>query len=119
MLLPGSPGEVLLTQARVRSSSQKDEQGTGCRPVGATNNGSRQEDDPRRKHLRERKLAVAEKNGVPRQRMTELLSETLFSSVIYRGYGDLIARHAYEPAGFRLSLGWKDNQLVLDIADEA
>jgi 3-hydroxyisobutyrate dehydrogenase-like beta-hydroxyacid dehydrogenase len=64
-------------------------------------------------------FTLAEKNGVSRQRMTELLSETLFPGVIYRGYGDLIARHAYEPAGFRLSLGWKDIQLVLDIADES
>jgi 3-hydroxyisobutyrate dehydrogenase-like beta-hydroxyacid dehydrogenase len=64
-------------------------------------------------------FTLAEKNGIPRVKMAELLSETLFSSVIYRGYGDLIARQAYEPAGFRLNLGWKDIRLVLQIAAES
>jgi 3-hydroxyisobutyrate dehydrogenase-like beta-hydroxyacid dehydrogenase len=64
-------------------------------------------------------FTLAEKSGISRLKMAELLSETLFSSVIYRGYGDLIARHAYEPAGFRLNLGWKDIRLVLQIAAES
>jgi 3-hydroxyisobutyrate dehydrogenase-like beta-hydroxyacid dehydrogenase len=64
-------------------------------------------------------FTLAEKNGIPRQKMAELLAETLFSSVVYRGYGDHIARHDYEPAGFRLNLGWKDIRLVLQIAAES
>jgi 3-hydroxyisobutyrate dehydrogenase-like beta-hydroxyacid dehydrogenase len=64
-------------------------------------------------------FTLAEKNGIPRQKMAELLSETLFSGVVYRGYGDLIARHAYEPAGFRLVLGWKDIRLILQLAAES
>ena len=50
--------------------------------------------------------------------MAELLSETLFSGVAYKGYGDHVARHEYEPAGFRLRLGWKDVRLVLQLAQE-
>jgi 3-hydroxyisobutyrate dehydrogenase-like beta-hydroxyacid dehydrogenase len=64
-------------------------------------------------------FTLAEKNGIPRERMADLLSETLFASVVYRGYGDHVARHAYEPAGFRLTLGWKDVQLVLKVAAES
>jgi 3-hydroxyisobutyrate dehydrogenase-like beta-hydroxyacid dehydrogenase len=64
-------------------------------------------------------FTLAEKNGIPRQKMAELLSETLFSSVVYRGYGEHIAQHAYQPAGFRLSLGWKDIRLMLEIAAES
>jgi 3-hydroxyisobutyrate dehydrogenase-like beta-hydroxyacid dehydrogenase len=64
-------------------------------------------------------FTLAEKNGIPRQKMAELLSETLFSSVVYRGYGDHVARHAYDPAGFRLVLGWKDIRLMLQIAAES
>ncbi len=50
-------------------------------------------------------FTLAEKEGIPRLKMAELLSETLFSSIVYKGYGDFVARHQYEPAGFRLRLG--------------
>jgi 3-hydroxyisobutyrate dehydrogenase-like beta-hydroxyacid dehydrogenase len=64
-------------------------------------------------------FTLAEKEGIPRLKMAELLSETLFSSVVYKGYGDFVARHQYEPAGFRLRLGWKDVRLVLQVAQES
>ena len=64
-------------------------------------------------------FTLAEKEGIPRLKMAELLSETIFSSVVYKGYGDFVARHQYEPAGFRLRLGWKDVRLVLQVAQES
>jgi 3-hydroxyisobutyrate dehydrogenase-like beta-hydroxyacid dehydrogenase len=64
-------------------------------------------------------FTLAEKNGISRAKMAELLSETLFSSVVYKGYGDHIAHHSYEPAGFQLTLGWKDIRLVLQTAAES
>jgi 3-hydroxyisobutyrate dehydrogenase-like beta-hydroxyacid dehydrogenase len=64
-------------------------------------------------------FTLAEKAEIPRLKIAELLSETLFSGVAYRGYGDLVARHQYEPAGFRLRLGWKDLRLVLQVAQES
>ncbi len=64
-------------------------------------------------------FTLAEKEGIPRLKMAELLSETLFSSVVYKGYGVFVARHQYEPAGFRLRLGWKDVRLVLQVAQES
>ena len=63
-------------------------------------------------------FTLAERNEIPRAKMAELLSETLFSGVVYKGYGDHVARHEYEPAGFRLRLGWKDVRLVLQLAQE-
>jgi 3-hydroxyisobutyrate dehydrogenase-like beta-hydroxyacid dehydrogenase len=47
-------------------------------------------------------FTLAVQNGIPRAKMAELLSETLFSGVAYKGYGDHVARHEYEPA--RLSI---------------
>ena len=64
-------------------------------------------------------FTLAEKEEIPRLKIAELLSETLFSSPVYKGYGDLVARHQYKPAGFRLRLGWKDVRLVLQVAQES
>lgn len=64
-------------------------------------------------------FTLAEKEEIPRLKIAELLSETLFSGIVYKGYGDLVARHQYKPAGFRLQLGWKDVRLVLQLAQES
>ena len=61
-------------------------------------------------------FTFAEKNGVDREQMAQLLSETIFGGIAYKGYGQQVARHDYEPAGFRLNLGWKDVRLVLQTA---
>jgi 3-hydroxyisobutyrate dehydrogenase-like beta-hydroxyacid dehydrogenase len=64
-------------------------------------------------------FTLAEKNEIPRTKMAELLSETLFAGVAYKGYGECVARHQYTPAGFRLRLGWKDLRLVLEVGDDS
>ncbi len=64
-------------------------------------------------------FTLAEKEEIPRLKIAELLSETLFSGIVYKGYGDLVARHQYEPPAFRLRLGWKDLRLVLQVAQES
>jgi 3-hydroxyisobutyrate dehydrogenase-like beta-hydroxyacid dehydrogenase len=64
-------------------------------------------------------FTLAEKEEIPRLKIAELLSETLFSGIVYKGYGDLVARHQYKPAGFRLRLGWKDVRLVLEVAQQS
>jgi 3-hydroxyisobutyrate dehydrogenase-like beta-hydroxyacid dehydrogenase len=63
-------------------------------------------------------FVFAEKNGISRERMAELLSETLFGGIVYKSYGQDLAHHKYEPAGFRLRLGWKDIRLLLETARE-
>ena len=39
--------------------------------------------------------------------------------MIYRNYGRMIASDKFEPAGFKLPLGFKDNRLLLAAAEEA
>ena len=61
-------------------------------------------------------FTLAEKNGVPRERMAEVIGKTLFACPIYQGYGAAIAAHRYVPPGFALPLGLKDVTLALDTA---
>jgi 3-hydroxyisobutyrate dehydrogenase-like beta-hydroxyacid dehydrogenase len=61
-------------------------------------------------------LALAEKNGIDRLRLADMLGKTLFACPVYQGYGQRIAAHRYKPAGFRLALGLKDLDLVLQAA---
>jgi 3-hydroxyisobutyrate dehydrogenase-like beta-hydroxyacid dehydrogenase len=61
-------------------------------------------------------LALAEKSGLARRDVIDLFANTLFDCPIYKNYGAAIAEEQFEPAGFRLSLGLKDLQLVLGAA---
>ncbi len=63
-------------------------------------------------------LCAAEKAGVEPGRFLELLTGTLFGAPVIRRYGQLVADTAFEPAGFRLALGFKDLGLVLAAGDE-
>ena len=42
----------------------------------------------------------------------------LFASPVYKGYGGAIADERFSPAGFALTLGFKDIRLVLQAAEE-
>jgi len=64
-------------------------------------------------------LALVEKYGVPRQQMMDVMTESIFPAPLYVNYGKLIAAHSYTPAGFKLSLGYKDARLVLEAAERA
>ncbi|MGD1210660.1 MAG: NAD(P)-dependent oxidoreductase [Candidatus Acidiferrales bacterium] len=61
-------------------------------------------------------LTLAEKNGVNKSAVAEMLGKTLFSCPVYQGYGKQIAEERFEPAGFRLVLGLKDISLALETA---
>jgi 3-hydroxyisobutyrate dehydrogenase-like beta-hydroxyacid dehydrogenase len=63
-------------------------------------------------------LATAEKAGINPGRFLELMTGTLFGAPVVRRYGQLVADTAFEPAGFRLSLGLKDIGLVLEAGEE-
>ncbi|HVR08501.1 MAG TPA: NAD(P)-dependent oxidoreductase [Thermoanaerobaculia bacterium] len=58
-------------------------------------------------------LALAERSGIPARQCLEVLTETVFGAPIYKTYGSLIAEGRFEPAGFKLPLGFKDVRLVL------
>jgi 3-hydroxyisobutyrate dehydrogenase-like beta-hydroxyacid dehydrogenase len=64
-------------------------------------------------------FTLAEKNGIERTQVAELFGQTLFACPIYQNYGRAIAQEQYEPAGFKLSLGLKDVDLVLQTAQES
>jgi 3-hydroxyisobutyrate dehydrogenase-like beta-hydroxyacid dehydrogenase len=64
-------------------------------------------------------MALARKFGIDAHAFLDLLTGTLFGAPIYRTYGELIASGKFEPAGFRLPLGFKDNRLLLTAAESA
>src|SRR5262249_17220477 len=61
-------------------------------------------------------FTLAEKNGVGRGLLAEVLVRTVFDCPVYRNYGRQIAEQRYQPALFKLSLGLKDVSLVLQTA---
>jgi 3-hydroxyisobutyrate dehydrogenase-like beta-hydroxyacid dehydrogenase len=62
-------------------------------------------------------MALAEKGGVAKQQLLEVLTGTLFDSPIYRTYGAILAAERFKPAGFAAPLGLKDMRLVGQSAD--
>ena len=63
-------------------------------------------------------ISLAEKSGVDPEAFVELLANTLFGGVVYQGYGNLIAKKEYLPAGFTADLGLKDLGLAQAAADK-
>lgn len=64
-------------------------------------------------------LTLAEKNGIDRTKLAAMLGQTLFACPAYQIYGNAIAQEHYRPAGFTVSLGLKDINLVLQTAAAA
>ena len=64
-------------------------------------------------------FALARKSGVEPGKLLEVLTGSLFSAPVYQTYGSMIASGKFEPAGFKLTLGMKDNRLLLAAAEEA
>ena len=64
-------------------------------------------------------LTLAEKNGLDRSSVIDMLTHTMFSTSVYQNYGKMIAEKRHTPAGFRLDLGLKDIDLVRDVAEHS
>jgi 3-hydroxyisobutyrate dehydrogenase-like beta-hydroxyacid dehydrogenase len=64
-------------------------------------------------------FALMRKAGVDPQKFLEVLTESMFSAPVYKTYGSIIASEKFEPVGFKLPLGFKDNRLLLAAAEEA
>lgn len=63
--------------------------------------------------------ALVQRYGMESQDFTSLLSETLFDCTAYRGYGDIISRRAFLPAGASLTgVGLKDTTLALKAGEQ-
>ncbi len=61
-------------------------------------------------------FTFAEKQGIARTDLNHVIGQTTFDCPAYRLYGNAIAERRFTPAGFRLPLGLKDIQLVLEAA---
>jgi 3-hydroxyisobutyrate dehydrogenase-like beta-hydroxyacid dehydrogenase len=64
-------------------------------------------------------FALARKSGVEPAKLLEILTGSLFGAPIYQTYGSMIAAGKFEPVGFKLPLGLKDNRLLLEAAEES
>lgn len=61
-------------------------------------------------------IAMVERQGVDPGLFVEMLTSSLFGSVVYEGYGREIVEQAYKPAGFTMELGRKDLGLAEEVA---
>ena len=64
-------------------------------------------------------FSFGRKSGVDPHTLLNILTNSLFPGPLYQTYGNLIASDRFEPAGFKLPLGFKDNRLLLAAAEEA
>jgi 3-hydroxyisobutyrate dehydrogenase-like beta-hydroxyacid dehydrogenase len=64
-------------------------------------------------------FALTRKAGVDPEKFLDILTNSLFAAPIYKTYGSMIAADKFEPVGFRMPLGFKDNRLVLAAAEES
>ncbi|MDB6125864.1 MAG: putative oxidoreductase YfjR [Pedosphaera sp.] len=63
-------------------------------------------------------IALVRKHGLDQNAFLEFLTGSLFSAPVYRNYGGMLAADKFEPVGFKLPLGFKDNRLLLAAAEE-
>ncbi len=64
-------------------------------------------------------FALARKTRVDPNKVLEILTGSIFPAPLYKNYGAMVAADKFEPVGFKLRLGAKDNRLVLEAAEEA
>jgi len=57
-------------------------------------------------------MALAQKGGVAKAQLLEVLTGTLFDAPVYRTYGAILAAERFRPPGFAAPLGLKDMRLV-------
>ena len=63
-------------------------------------------------------MTLAQKGGVPKATLLEVLTGTLFDAPVYRNYGAALVADRFHPAGFAAPLGLKDMRLVGQEAEE-
>jgi 3-hydroxyisobutyrate dehydrogenase-like beta-hydroxyacid dehydrogenase len=58
-------------------------------------------------------FTLAEKNGVDPKSVYEMITSTLLATPLFQNYGRIILAQQFDPAAFKLALGLKDVNLVL------
>ena len=64
-------------------------------------------------------VALVESNDVNGEEFVNILTNTLFDGVVYRGYGEQVAIRNFDPVLFSMDLGRKDLALAEQAASEA
>jgi 3-hydroxyisobutyrate dehydrogenase-like beta-hydroxyacid dehydrogenase len=62
-------------------------------------------------------MTLAQKGGIAKKQLLEVLTGTLFDSPLYRNYGAALVDGRFKPAGFAAPLGLKDMRLVAQSAE--
>ncbi|MDB6031996.1 MAG: putative oxidoreductase YfjR [Verrucomicrobiales bacterium] len=62
-------------------------------------------------------IALVRKHGIDQNAFLDFLKGSFFSAPVYRNYLSMLAADKFEPAGFKLPLGFKDNRLLLSAAE--
>lgn len=62
-------------------------------------------------------MTLAQKGGVPKAKLLEVLLGTIFDAPVFRNYGTLLVEERFRPAGFAAPLGLKDMRLVGQAAE--
>jgi 3-hydroxyisobutyrate dehydrogenase-like beta-hydroxyacid dehydrogenase len=62
-------------------------------------------------------MTLGAKGGVPKAKLLEVLTGTLFDAPLFRNYGAILAEERFRPAGFAAPLGLKDMRLVSQAAE--
>jgi 3-hydroxyisobutyrate dehydrogenase-like beta-hydroxyacid dehydrogenase len=57
-------------------------------------------------------MTLAEKGGVPKAQLLEVLTGSLFDAPVFHNYGKLLVEGRFRPAGFAAPLGLKDMRLA-------
>lgn len=63
-------------------------------------------------------ITLLEHSELNAGRFVEMINDSVFPGPVYSGYGNAIATSAYTPPGFTSTLGLKDLNLALGVADE-
>ncbi len=63
-------------------------------------------------------FAVLRKSKIDPKQFLEIVNGSLFKSPVLQNYGTIIAEERFEPAGFKLRLGFKDVKLALTTAED-
>ncbi|MCW2284697.1 3-hydroxyisobutyrate dehydrogenase-like beta-hydroxyacid dehydrogenase [Rhodoblastus acidophilus] len=64
-------------------------------------------------------MTLADRSGVDKAALLNVLTSTLFAAPIFKTYGEIILHEEFEPAGFAAPLGLKDMNLVDAAAQSA
>jgi 3-hydroxyisobutyrate dehydrogenase-like beta-hydroxyacid dehydrogenase len=62
-------------------------------------------------------MTLAEKGGVAKSLLLEVLTGSLFNAPVYHNYGKILVEEKFKPAGFAAPLGLKDMRLAGQSAD--